>query len=155
MRAGEILAIAGVSGNGQQELLAALWGETRLAEPHPVQICGVEAGRLDRRALQRRRRAGELALRRQSAEVHHGPRDPPGAAGAGVRPADLGGVDVGAAAFIRQRLIELRNQGCAVLVISEELDELFEISDRIAIIAKGRLAPARPIADASVEEIGV
>lgn len=66
-----------------------------------------------------------------------------------------GGVDVGAAAFIRQRLIALRNPGCTVLVISEELDELFEISDRIAVIAKGRLAPARPIADASVEEIGV
>jgi simple sugar transport system ATP-binding protein len=38
------------------------------------------------------------------------------------------GVDVGAAAFIRQALIDLRNRGTAILVISEELDELFEIS---------------------------
>ncbi len=53
------------------------------------------------------------------------------------------GVDVGAAAFIRQSLIDLRNAGCAVLVISEELDELFEICDRIAVIAKGRLSPAK------------
>jgi hypothetical protein len=37
------------------------------------------------------------------------------------------GVDVGAAAFIRQSIIDLRNSGCAVLVISEELDELFEV----------------------------
>src|SRR5690606_8274874 len=56
------------------------------------------------------------------------------------------GVDVGAAAFIRQAIIDLRNRGCAVLVISEELDELFEICDRIAVIAKGRLSPARPVA---------
>ena len=65
------------------------------------------------------------------------------------------GVDVGAAAFIRQALIDLRSAGTAILVISEELDELFEICDRIAVIANGRLSPARPIADTSVEEIGV
>jgi ABC-type uncharacterized transport system ATPase subunit len=65
------------------------------------------------------------------------------------------GVDVGAAAFIRQSIIDLRNRGCAVLVISEELDELFEICDRIAVIAKGRLSPVRAAAETSVEEIGV
>jgi ABC-type uncharacterized transport system ATPase subunit len=65
------------------------------------------------------------------------------------------GVDVGAAAFIRQRIIDLRNRGCAVLVISEELDELFEICDRIAVIAKGRLSPVRAARDTSIEDIGV
>jgi simple sugar transport system ATP-binding protein len=65
------------------------------------------------------------------------------------------GVDVGAAAFIRQAIIDLRNQGCAVLVISEELDELFEICDRIAVIAKGRMSPAKPAGETNVEEIGV
>jgi simple sugar transport system ATP-binding protein len=64
-------------------------------------------------------------------------------------------VDVGAAAFIRQSIIDLRNAGCAVLVISEELDELFEICDRIAVIAKGRLSPAKPARETNVEEIGV
>ena len=49
----------------------------------------------------------------------------------------------------------LRNAGTAILVISEELDELFEISDRIAVIAKGRLSPAKRAADTNVEEIGV
>src|SRR6185295_15278833 len=65
------------------------------------------------------------------------------------------GVDVGAAAFIRQALIDLRNAGAAVLVVSEELDELFEICDRIAVIANGRLSPVKPVAETNVEEIGV
>jgi simple sugar transport system ATP-binding protein len=65
------------------------------------------------------------------------------------------GVDVGAAAFIRQALIDLRTEGTAILVISEELDELFEICDRIAVMANGKLSPARRTADTGAEEIGV
>jgi simple sugar transport system ATP-binding protein len=65
------------------------------------------------------------------------------------------GVDVGAAAAIRQQLIDLRNNGTAVLVISEELDELFEICDRIAVIAKGKLSPTKRSAETNVEEVGV
>ena len=65
------------------------------------------------------------------------------------------GVDVGAAAFIRQRLIDLRDEGTAILVISEELEELFEISDRIAVIADGRLSPSKKLADTNIDEIGV
>src|SRR5690606_15874944 len=64
------------------------------------------------------------------------------------------GVDVGAAAFIRQRLIDLRNEGAAVLVFSEELEELFEVCDRIAVIAQGRLSPIRSVHETGVEEIG-
>ena len=65
------------------------------------------------------------------------------------------GVDVGAAAFIRQQLIDLRDQGAAILVISEDLEELFEISDRIAVIAKGRLSPSKKLAETNIDEIGV
>jgi general nucleoside transport system ATP-binding protein len=65
------------------------------------------------------------------------------------------GVDVGAAAFIRQKIIDLRNDGVAILVVSEELDELFEVSDRLVVIAKGRLSPAKAIRETNVEEIGV
>ena len=65
------------------------------------------------------------------------------------------GVDVGAAAQIRQALIDLRDNGVAVLVISEELDELMEICDRLAVIAQGRLSPAKPIHETSAEEIGI
>ena len=50
------------------------------------------------------------------------------------------GVDVGAAAQIRQALLDLRDNGVGVLVVSEELDELFEICDRLAVIAQGRLS---------------
>ena len=63
--------------------------------------------------------------------------------------------DVGAAAAIRQQLIDLRNQGAAVLIISEELEELFEVSDRILVIAEGRLSPSKATAETNVEEIGL
>jgi simple sugar transport system ATP-binding protein len=64
------------------------------------------------------------------------------------------GVDVGAAAQIRGELLKLRDAGCAVLVVSEELDELFEISDRLMVMAQGRLSPSVPVAEATVEQIG-
>ena len=64
------------------------------------------------------------------------------------------GVDVGAAAQIRGELLALRDAGCAVLVVSEELDELFEISDRLVVIAQGRLSPSVPTAKATIEMIG-
>ncbi len=217
VRSGEIIGIAGVSGNGQRELLYALSGEDPLVERFPVQICGFEAGRA---APGRRRRAGlcfvpeerlgrgavptmSLAenailtaarnrkfVRRSLIDFTRawafaaeciekydvkcaGPQaQARSLSGGNLQKYIVGreilqdpkvlivaqptwGVDVGAAAFIRQSIIDLRNRGCAVLVISEELDELFEICDRIAVIAKGRLSPARPAAETSVEEIGV
>mgnify|MGYP002682264327 CR=1 FL=1 len=63
-------------------------------------------------------------------------------------------MDVGAAAQIRGELLALRYAGCALLVVSEELDELFEIADRLHVIAQGRLSPSVPVADATVERIG-
>jgi simple sugar transport system ATP-binding protein len=64
------------------------------------------------------------------------------------------GVDVGAAAQIRSEILALREAGCAVLLVSEELDELFEICDRLQVIAKGRLSPSIARAEATVERIG-
>ena len=64
------------------------------------------------------------------------------------------GVDVGAAAQIRGELLALRDAGCALLVVSEELDELFEISDRLVVIAQGRLSPPVATGDATREMIG-
>jgi simple sugar transport system ATP-binding protein len=64
------------------------------------------------------------------------------------------GVDVGAAAQIRGEILALRDAGCAVLVVSEELDELFEVCDRMHVIARGKLSPSVPLAQASVEKIG-
>jgi simple sugar transport system ATP-binding protein len=65
------------------------------------------------------------------------------------------GVDVGAAQLIRQALIDLRDQGVALLVVSEELDELFIVSDRLCVLARGRLSPPVRLADTSVEQIGL
>jgi simple sugar transport system ATP-binding protein len=64
------------------------------------------------------------------------------------------GVDVGAAAQIRAEILALRDAGCAVLVVSEELDELFELSDRLHVIAKGRLSPSVARSEATVERLG-
>jgi len=215
VHSGEIVGIAGVSGNGQQELLTALSGEERLAEKFPVQICGTEAGRM---TPGRRRKLGlcfvpeerlgrgavpEMSLAENALLTAHrrgmvragmirfrAMREfalrcigqfnvKSGGTGAEAKSLSGGnlqkfivgreilqeprllvvaqptwGVDVGAAAFIRQALIDLRNAGTAILVISEELDELFEICDRIAVIAQGRLSPAKRAAETSVEEIG-
>jgi simple sugar transport system ATP-binding protein len=65
------------------------------------------------------------------------------------------GVDAGAAALIRQALLNLARQGAAVLVISQDLDEIFEIADRIAVINKGELSKAEPVEDMSLEKIGL
>ena len=55
---------------------------------------------------------------------------------------------------IASPLLALRDNGCAVLVVSEELDELFEICDRLVVIAQGRMSPPVKTADASIEMIG-
>jgi len=65
------------------------------------------------------------------------------------------GVDAGAAARIRQALIDLARSGSAVLVISQDLDELFELSDAIAVMHDGRLSTPMPIAEATYEKIGL
>ncbi len=64
------------------------------------------------------------------------------------------GVDVGAAAAIHRALIELRDAGAAILVISEDLEELFQISDRIAALSDGRLSPQRATASTCPVEVG-
>jgi simple sugar transport system ATP-binding protein len=65
------------------------------------------------------------------------------------------GVDAGAAAVIRQALIDLARAGSAVLVISQDLDEIFEIADRIAVISRGHLSDAHPAAEMTMEKIGL
>ncbi|HWW20971.1 MAG TPA: hypothetical protein VNZ06_09215, partial [Steroidobacteraceae bacterium] len=65
------------------------------------------------------------------------------------------GVDIGASMQIHQALIDLRNAGTAVLVISEDLDELYALCDRLAVLARGRLSAALPTAQLPVEKLGV
>jgi len=214
VRAGEVVGIAGVSGNGQKELLYLLSGEDTRAAPQAVQLGGQSAGKLgpaQRRALglhvvpeERLGRgavpslslAQNLLLTRDDAVARSGWIRPallqaqaariiarfqvkaggPHAAARSLSGGNLQkfivgreieasptllivsqptwGVDVGAAAQIRGEMLALRDAGCAVLVVSEELDELFEICDRLHVIAKGRLSPSIARSEASVEQIG-
>jgi simple sugar transport system ATP-binding protein len=65
------------------------------------------------------------------------------------------GVDAGASALIRQALIDLARGGSAVLVISQDLDEIFEIADRIAVISRGELSQAYPAGEMTYEAVGL
>src|SRR6185437_3655049 len=210
LRAGEVLGIAGVSGNGQQELMRALSGEDVRAPRGSIRLFGNDIAR-DRPRRRRRQglhfipeerlgrgavptlslaqntlltRTGAVAA---SGWVHTGAvtelaatlirrfnvkAGGPGSAARSLSGGNLQkfivgreidadpkllvvsqptwGVDVGAAAQIRGELLALRDRGSAVLVVIEELDELFEICDRLVVIAQGRVSPSVAVADASV-----
>ena len=64
------------------------------------------------------------------------------------------GVDVNATASIYQASLDLRDAGCAVLVIYEDLDELFSLCDRIGAIYQGELSPLQLIHTTSRDQIG-
>ena len=214
VRGGEVVGIAGVSGNGQKELMYALSGEDVRAVPASIRIFDKPAGRLRPRARRRLGlhfvpeerlgrgavptlglahnllltrddavgRGGWLrmgALEKQAAAIIERFKVKAGGPNAAARSLSGGnlqkfivgreidakpklfivaqptwGVDVGAAALIRAEILALRDAGCAVLVLSEELDELFEISDRLHVLAKGRLSPSIDRAAATVAQIG-
>ena len=65
------------------------------------------------------------------------------------------GVDIGAAEYIHRRLIEARTSGNAILVISEDLDEVLALSDRVAVMFEGRMVAVLDVAEATVERIGL
>ncbi|MEQ9126468.1 MAG: ABC transporter ATP-binding protein, partial [Alphaproteobacteria bacterium] len=64
------------------------------------------------------------------------------------------GLDFSAVADIRGRIMAARNAGAAVLLFSEDLDEILELSDRILVMSEGRIAYETPAAAADVAEIG-
>ena len=64
------------------------------------------------------------------------------------------GVDVGAATVIRNALLELCRQGAGVLVVSEEIEELFAVCDRIAVMYRGCISPTVEVSAMSTEELG-
>jgi ABC-type uncharacterized transport system ATPase subunit len=216
VRGGEIVGIAGVSGNGQKELMAALSGETLGVHEGSITLCG---RRIDFEGAARRRELGlgfvpEERLGRgavppmslaenalltggragmvrggfvRRAEARAAARSTIAAfnvkAGSELAIAErlsggnlqkfivgreirLGpkvllvaqptwGVDVGAAQLIHQALVALRDGGAALLVVSEELDELFSLCDRIAVIAAGVLTTPQPRSQLSVATVGL
>ncbi len=218
VRAGEIVGIAGIAGNGQGEFFDALSGE-RLAEAvDTITIDGRPSGRLG--VTQRRRlgaafvpeeRIGHGAVPRlrlsdnvlltrhatgdqllrigiidfsgmrtlaerigRSFDVRKSAVDPEAGSlsGGNLQKFIVGreidrqpsvlvvsqptwGVDAGAAAVIRQALIDLARSGSAVLIISQDLDEIFEIADRIAVISRGHLSEPVPARSLTRERIGL
>jgi len=65
------------------------------------------------------------------------------------------GLDVGATEYVRGKLLEQRDQGVAVLLISEDLDEVLAVADRIAVIYEGRIVGLIPTREASLEQLGL
>ncbi len=65
------------------------------------------------------------------------------------------GLDIGAAEYVREQLILQRNEGTAVLLISEDLDEIFALSDRIAVIYEGKIMGVLSRAEATKEKVGL
>jgi simple sugar transport system ATP-binding protein len=218
VRAGEVVAIAGVAGNGQSEFFDALSGERINPRGDAIIINGTKAGRLN--VAQRRKlgaafvpeerlghsavpsfilsenvvltrhndesgliRSGLLdraAARKVSErvsnefDVRKAKPDPEARSLSGGnlqkfvvgremdrRPRILvvnqptWGVDAGASALIRQALVDLARAGAAVLVISQDLDEIFEIADRIAVISRGELSEAYPAGELTYEAVGL
>jgi simple sugar transport system ATP-binding protein len=216
VRAGEILGIGGVAGNGQDELLAALSGET-LSAARSVAFRGVDVSRMGpvaRRAMgilsAPEERLGHAAVPDMSLTENamltgaarekldrrgmldwgaargfaervitaFDVRTPgPGNAARSLSGGNLQkfvigrevlqrpellvvnqptwGVDASAAAAIRQALLDLAEGGAAIVVISQDLDELMEISDRFAALNEGRLSEPRAAQGLTVEEIGL
>jgi simple sugar transport system ATP-binding protein len=65
------------------------------------------------------------------------------------------GLDVGAAEYIRGRLLEERDRGCAVLLISAELEEIMSLSDRICVLYEGEIMGEGPASGIGIHEIGL
>lgn len=217
LKAGSILGIAGVSGNGQRELLWALSGETRAKRAEAIAVNGQGIGQLGPAARRRlglcvvpEDRLGTGAVPDMTLEenglltgvytqnmVRHGlidhektlgfaqqcidgfdvrcsgPKANANALSGGnlqkfivgrellqtprvlVCSQPTWGVDVGAAALLRQSIRNLADQGAGVILISEDLDEIFELSDDIAVLFEGRLSDPLPITEVSPERIGL
>lgn len=216
VRKGEVLGIAGVAGNGQDELLLALSGELR-SQPGMVRITGAEMGHAGPQA---RRAAGLVAAPEERlghaaapdmtlvenallsgalrkgllrkgfidwagaenfAETIIGDFDvrTPGPhvaaralSGGNLQKFVIGrelsqnpavivinqptwGVDAAAATSIRQAILDRAAAGAAVVVISQDLDELLEIADYFAALNEGRLSTIRPVEGLGIEEIGL
>jgi general nucleoside transport system ATP-binding protein len=214
----EVLAIAGVAGNGQSELFDAISGERLSPKAEMVLVDDVPVGRLGINGRRKRNmsfvaeeRLGhgavpgmalssnmvltrhpfdrEIAARGfvnktgaaearerivKNYDVRKGKVDPEARAlsGGNLQKFVMGreldrepgvlvvnqptwGVDAGAAASIRQALIDLARRGAAVLVISQDLDEIFEIADKVAVISRGQLSEAREAKSFTREEIGL
>lgn len=65
------------------------------------------------------------------------------------------GLDIGATEYVRGKIVEMRDRGSAVLLISADLDEIWALSDRIAVIYEGRIVAVRNPDETSEQELGL
>ena len=65
------------------------------------------------------------------------------------------GLDIGAARFVHEKFLALREKGCGLIVVSEDLEELLTISDRIAVMYEGKIVGVVKSSEATVERIGL
>jgi simple sugar transport system ATP-binding protein len=65
------------------------------------------------------------------------------------------GLDVGSVEYIHGRIVEKRNEGTAVLLVSTELDEIMELSDRIAVMYRGKIVDILDAEGATKEQVGL
>lgn len=72
-----------------------------------------------------------------------------------IAPQPTRGLDIGATDYVRQQLLEQRQRGAAILLISEDLDEILALSDRIAVIYEGEIVGTLPASEATPERLGL
>lgn len=65
------------------------------------------------------------------------------------------GLDIAATEYVRSKLLEQRSEGAAILLISEDLDEIMQLSDRIAVLYEGKIMAIKPAASTTPEELGL
>ena len=65
------------------------------------------------------------------------------------------GVDVGAASLIRRQLLSLAESGCAIILISQDLEEILALASHITVLHGGRLSAVKPAGEMTVEAIGL
>jgi simple sugar transport system ATP-binding protein len=65
------------------------------------------------------------------------------------------GLDVGAVAYVHQQLLAARQRGAGVLLISEDLDELLALSDRVAVMFRGELSAPQPREAVTIQSLGL
>ena len=65
------------------------------------------------------------------------------------------GVDIGAATSIRQKLLNLSQKGKAIILISQDLEEIFELSDKVCVINNGVLSDILPVNEMSASDVGL
>jgi simple sugar transport system ATP-binding protein len=64
-------------------------------------------------------------------------------------------LDIAATEYVRKKLLDVRAEGCAIILISEELEEILNLSDRVAVLYEGQIVKVADVDDVTLDEIGL